>query len=194
MMMRIFRFTSVGAALLTLATSQLLGAALAQTEPTPAAPKTETFGRWSTTVDEVNTGEDVRKTCAASTVFFDANGTSGTLTLAISNGDVLPPEGYPSLIIAVRNSDLPKGDNIPAVFRDVNDKIKAGFHIIADGQWMMDNKPETKVAILRAMRRTSALDVSFADKPVATISMDGFTKAYRYLGTSCGFPTGDVAP
>ncbi|WP_352909334.1 hypothetical protein [Mesorhizobium sp. M0923] len=192
-MMPTFRFAGFGA-LLASAILQLSGLALAQTEPTPAAPKTETFGRWSTTVDEVNTGEDVRKTCAASTVFFDANGTSGTLTLAISNGDVLPPEGFPSLIIAVRNGDLPKGDNIPAVFRDVNDKIKAGFHLIADGQWIVNNKPETTLAILRAMRRTSALDVSFADKPVATISMDGFTKAYRYLGTSCGFPTGDVAP
>ncbi|MER9597443.1 hypothetical protein [Mesorhizobium sp. M0244] len=104
-MMQTLRFAGFGV-VLTLATLQ--GAALAQTEPTPAAPKTETFGRWSITVDEVNTGEDVRKTCAASTVFFDANGTSGTLTLAISNGDVLPPEGYPSLIIAVKNSDLPK--------------------------------------------------------------------------------------
>lgn len=192
-MMQTFRFAGFGA-LLASVILQLSDLALAQTEPTPAAPRTETFGRWSTTMDEVNTGEDVRKTCAASTVFFDANGTSGTLTLAISNGDVLPPGGYPSLIIAVRNSDLPKGDNVPAVFRDVNDKIKAGFHPIADGQWMMDNKPETTLAILRAMRRTSALDVSFADKPVATMSMDGFTKAYRYLGTSCGFPTGDVAP
>ncbi|WP_352703155.1 hypothetical protein [Mesorhizobium sp. M0195] len=192
-MMQTFRFAGFGA-LLASVILQLSDLALAQTEPTPAAPKTETFGRWSTTMDEVNTGEDVRKTCAASTVFFDANGTSGTLTLAISNGDVLPPGGYPSLIIAVRNSDLPKGDNVPAVFRDVNDKIKAGFHLIADEQWMMDNKPETTLAILRAMRRTSALDVSFADTPVATISMDGFTKAYRYLGTSCGFPTGDVAP
>ncbi|MER9874063.1 hypothetical protein NKJ12_13565 [Mesorhizobium sp. M0195] len=191
--MQTFRFAGFGA-LLASVILQLSDLALAQTEPTPAAPKTETFGRWSTTMDEVNTGEDVRKTCAASTVFFDANGTSGTLTLAISNGDVLPPGGYPSLIIAVRNSDLPKGDNVPAVFRDVNDKIKAGFHLIADEQWMMDNKPETTLAILRAMRRTSALDVSFADTPVATISMDGFTKAYRYLGTSCGFPTGDVAP
>lgn len=192
-MMQTFRFAGLGA-LLASVILQLSDLALAQTEPTPAAPKTETFGRWSTTMDEVNTGEDVRKTCAASTVFFDANGTSGTLTLAISNGDVLPPGGYPSLIIAVRNSDLPKGDNVPAVFRDVNDKIKAGFHLIADEQWMMNNKPETTLAILRAMRRTSALDVSFADTPVATISMDGFTKAYRYLGTSCGFPTGDVAP
>ncbi|MER9234418.1 hypothetical protein NKI56_20355 [Mesorhizobium sp. M0622] len=190
-MMQTLRFAGFGV-VLTLATLQ--GAALAQTEPTPAAPKTETFGRWSITVDEVNTGEDVRKTCAASTVFFDANGTSGTLTLAISNGDVLPPEGYPSLIIAVKNSDLPKGENIPVVFRDVNDKIKTSFHLSADGQWMMNNKTETTLAVLRAMRRTSALDVSFADKPVATISMDGFTKAYRYLGTSCGFPTGDVAP
>lgn len=165
-------------------------------QTTPAAPKTETFGKWSTIVDELNTGEDVRKTCAASTAFLDANGTSGTLTLSISNGDVLPPDGYPALVIAVRNNDLPKGEKIPAVFGDDKGKVKATVRASSDagGQWMMDNKKESMLALLRAMRRASTLDVVFADKPVTTVSMDGFTKAYRSLGVSCGFPTADVAP
>ncbi|WP_287205578.1 hypothetical protein [Mesorhizobium sp.] len=170
--------------------------ALAQSAPTPAAPKTETFGKWSTTVDEIDTGEDLRRTCVASTAFLDASGASGTLTLAISNGDALPPDGYPTLIIGMRNKDLPTGENIPAVFGDSNGKVKATVDAMAGagGKWMLKNKPEISLALLRAMRRGSALDVIFADTPVATVSMDGFTKAYRSLGVSCGFPTVDVAP
>jgi invasion protein IalB len=194
-MMQIFRGFGALGVLATLTTLPL-SAALAQSAPTQAAPKTETFGKWSTTVDEIDTGEDLRKTCVASTAFLDVSGTSGTLTLAISNGDALPPDGYPNLVIAMRNKDLPTGENIPAVFGDSNGKVKATVNAIADagGQWMMNNKTEISLALLRAMRRASALDVTFADMPVATVSMDGFTKAYRSLGVSCGFPTGDVAP
>ncbi|RWF68522.1 MAG: hypothetical protein EOS26_27325 [Mesorhizobium sp.] len=193
-MMQIFRvagFAALGV-LATLTTLPL--SALAQFAPTPAAPKTETFGKWSTTVDEIDTGEDLRKTCVASTAFLDASGASGTLTLAISNGDALPPDGYPTLVIAMRNKDLPTGENIPAVFGDSNGNIKATVNALAGGRWMMNNKIEISLALLRAMRRASALDVIFADTPVATVSMDGFTKAYRSLGVSCGFPTVDVAP
>ncbi|WP_036241447.1 hypothetical protein [Mesorhizobium sp. STM 4661] len=194
MSMRSLAGAGVLCALAIVAVLPLSSVTWAQT--TPATPKMETFGKWSTLVDEVDTGEDLRKTCAASTAFLDPNGTSGTLTLAISNGDALPPDGYPTVVIAIRNNDLPKGDNIPAVFGDDKGKVKASFHLSADagGQWMMNNKTETTLALLRAMRRASALDVSFADIPVATVSMDGFTKAYRSLGTSCGFATADVAP
>nr|WP_245316533.1 hypothetical protein [Mesorhizobium wenxiniae] len=196
MMMQIFRvagFAALGV-LATLTTLPL--SALAQSAPTPAAPKTETFGKWSTTVDEIDTGEDLRRTCVASTAFLDASGASGTLTLAISNGDALPPDGYPTLVITMKNKDLPTGENIPAVFGDSNGKVKASVDATAGagGKWMLKNKPEISLALLRAMRRASALDVIFADTPVATVSMDGFTKAYRSLGVSCGFPTVDVAP
>jgi invasion protein IalB len=194
-MMQIFRVAGFGAlGMLATLTILPLSAALAQSAPTPAAPKTETFGKWSTTVDEIDTGEDLRKTCVASTAFLDASGTSGTLTLAISNGDALPPDGYPTLVIAMKNKDLPTGENIPAVFGDSNGKVKATVNALAGGKWMLHNKTETSLALLRAMRRAGALDIVFADNPVATVSMGGFTKAYRSLGLSCGFPTGDVAP
>lgn len=195
-MMQIFGVAGLGALGVLVTLTTLPSAALAQSAPTPAAPKTETFGNWSTTVDEIDTGEDLRKTCVASTAFLDASGTSGTLTLAVSNGDALPPNGYPTLVIAMKNKDLPTGENIPAVFGDGNGKVKATVDAMAgaSGKWMVNNKPEISLALLRAMRRASALDVIFADTPVATVSMDGFTKAYRSLGVSCGFPTADVAP
>ncbi|TIW27270.1 MAG: hypothetical protein E5V63_10345, partial [Mesorhizobium sp.] len=146
------RILCLGALAALLSASPLTGAAQAQTtttapkaetapaaSPAPASPKTETFGRWSTIIDEVNTGEDVRRTCAASTAFLDQNGTGGTLTLAISNGDALPPDGYPSLVIALRNKDLPAGENIPAVFGDDKGKVKATVSADIGDQWMLDN-------------------------------------------------------
>jgi invasion protein IalB len=66
-MMQIFRVAGYGALGMLATLTTLPSAALAQSAPTPAAPKTETFGKWSTTVDEIDTGEDLRKTCVAST-------------------------------------------------------------------------------------------------------------------------------
>ncbi|KQU79617.1 hypothetical protein ASD12_13375 [Mesorhizobium sp. Root102] len=214
-MMRLFRFADLGAvgALAALMALPLPGIALAQTapaqptQPAPAkaapaapapAPKLETFGRWSTLVDEVDTGEDLRKTCAASTAFIGAGGVPGTLTLVITNGDALPPDAYPTVTIAVDNKDLPAGNSVAATFGDDKGRVTAKLH--SDGavngrlSWTVDNQAKTSLALLRAMRRASALDVSFGDAPVGSISMDGFTKAYRSLGASCGFPTTDVAP
>ncbi|MER8465752.1 hypothetical protein [Mesorhizobium sp. M1409] len=170
----------------------------APASPAQAAPKLETFGRWSTLVDEVDTGEDLRKTCAASTAFVGAGGESGTLTLIITNGDALPPDAYPSITISVDNKALPTGKSVAAAFGDDKGRVAAKLH--SDGavngrlSWTVDNQAKTSLALLRVMRRASALDVSFGDAPVGSISMDGFTKAYRSLGVSCGFPTADVAP
>ncbi len=190
--MQIFRPATLGA-LACLIAPPPSGAALAQD-----GPKIDTFGRWSVIVDEVSTGQDARKTCAASTAFTDAVGVAGTLTLAISNGDALPPDAYPTVTIAIDNKDLPTGKKIAATFGDSKGQVTASVHSDAavNGRlgWSVDNQAKTSLAVLRAMRRAGTLDVAFADKPVATISMDGFTKAYRSLGVSCGFPTTDVAP
>ncbi|WP_292138886.1 hypothetical protein, partial [Mesorhizobium sp.] len=143
-------------------------------------------------------GEDLRKTCAASTAFIGAGGVPGTLTLVITNGDALPPDAYPSITIAVDNKGLPAGKSIAATFGDDKGRVAAKLH--SDGavngrlSWTVDNQAKISLALLRAMRRASVLDVSFGDAPVGSISMDGFTKAYRSLGASCGFPTADVAP
>ncbi|CAN7601136.1 hypothetical protein [Mesorhizobium sp. LjRoot246] len=219
--MRIVRLVAVAGALAALTALPFSGNALAQTAPAqtspiqaapaqpapaqaapaapaPLAPKLETFGRWSTLVDEVDTGEDLRKTCAASTAFIGAGGESGTLTLIITNGDALPPDAYPSITMAVDNKALPTGKSVAATFGDDKGHVAAKLH--SDGavngrlSWTVDNQAKTSLALLRAMRHASVLDVSFGDAPVGSISMDGFTKAYRSLGASCGFPTADVAP
>ena len=192
--MRNFRPASVGVA----GWLAVCGSALAQTQPAPETPATATFGKWTTIVDVLDTGQDASKTCAASTAFFDASGNSGTLTLSISTGDALPPDAYPAIMLTVDNKQLPTGEKIAATFGDPGVKVSATVYsnnaVIGRPSWTVDNQAKTSLALLRAMRQVISLDVTFGKNVVASIPMDGFTKAYRSLGTSCGFPTKDVAP
>lgn len=172
--------------------------ALAQTQPDSGLPAANTFGNWTTIVDTLDTGQDAHKTCAASTAFVDANGNAGTLTLSISTGDALPPNAYPAIMITVDNKTLPTGKKIAATFGDPGVKVSATVAsseaVNGRPSWAVDNEPKKSLALLRAMRQVTSLDVAFGKAAVASIPMDGFTKAYRNLGTSCGFPTKDVAP
>ncbi|TRC92257.1 hypothetical protein FJV76_14910 [Mesorhizobium sp. WSM4303] len=168
-----------------------------QTQPSTDMPATSTFGRWTTIIDALDTGQDSHKTCAASTAFVDGNGNAGTLTLSISTGDALPPDAYPAIMITVANKDLPIGKKIAATFGDPGVKVSATVYsndAAGRPSWAVDNQAKTSLALLRAMRQVISLDVTFGKQTVASIPMDGFTKAYRNLGTSCGFPTKDVAP
>ncbi|WP_411908602.1 hypothetical protein [Mesorhizobium sp. ES1-4] len=174
------------------------GPVLAQTQPAPDMPATSTFGRWTTMVDTLDTGQDAHKTCAASTAFFDAGGNSGTLTLSISTGDALPPDAYPTVLITIDNRTLPTDKKIAAVFGDPGVKVSATVYandaVNGRPSWTIDNQAKTSLALLRAMRKVISLDVTFGKQTIASIPMDGFTKAYRNLGAACGFPTKDVAP
>lgn len=169
-----------------------------QTQPASDMPATNTFGRWTTIIDTLDTGQDAHKTCAASTAFVDGDGNAGSLTMSISTGDALPPDAYPAIMFIIDNGNLPTGDKIAATFGDPGVKVTATVtsNAAAGGRssWMVDNQAKTSLALLRAMRKVTSLDVTFGKQAVASIPMDGFTKAYRNLGTSCGFSTKDVAP
>ncbi|WP_430682279.1 hypothetical protein [Mesorhizobium australafricanum] len=169
-----------------------------QTQPASDMPATNTFGRWTTIIDMLDTGQDAHKTCAASTAFVDGLGNAGSLTMSISTGDALPPDAYPAIMFIVDNKTLPTGSKIAATFGDPGVKVAATVtsNAASGGRpsWMVDNQAKTSLALLRAMRKVTSLDVVFGKQAVASIPMDGFTKAYRNLGTSCGFPTKDVAP
>jgi invasion protein IalB len=169
-----------------------------QTQPASDMPATNTFGKWTTIIDTLDTGQDAHKTCAASTAFVDGDGNAGSLTLSISTGDALPPDAYPAIMFIIDNKTLPTGDKIAATFGDPGVKVAAtvSSNAAAGGRpsWMVDNQAKTSLALLRAMRKVISLDVAFGKQKVTSIPMDGFTKAYRNLGTSCGFSTKDVAP
>jgi hypothetical protein len=81
-----------------------------------AASQNGTFRDWNAALDEVNTGEDVRKICTAATAANDAAGRAWTLKVAIRNGDALPPNAYPAIVVGFAGGGLPHGDNQPAVF------------------------------------------------------------------------------
>jgi len=197
-MMRTFHFTALvlSGSLTVFALSGAI--AQEQTQPASEMPATNTFGRWTTIIDTLDTGQDAHKTCAASTAFVDGDGNAGSLTMSISTGDALPPDAYPAIMFIVDNTTLPTGNKIAATFGDPGVKVAATVtsNAAAGGRpsWMVDNQAKTSLALLRAMRKVTSLDVVFGKQAVASIPMDGFTKAYRNLGTSCGFSTKDVAP
>jgi hypothetical protein len=168
----------------------LSGGAVAQD-----APKTDTFGRWSVIVDDINTGQDVRKTCVASTAFRNAIGDSGTLTLAISNGDALPPVAYPAMTIAIDNKDLPTGKNIAASFGDVGGKVAVTIDSSAavNGRlgWTVNNQAKTSLALCAHCRARQLKSLS----PTASChDFDGRLQRPIAASVYHGFPTTDVAP
>jgi invasion protein IalB len=169
-----------------------------ETQPSTDLPATTTFGRWTTIIDTLDSGQDAHKTCAASTAFVDGSGNPGTLTLSISTGDALPPNAYPAILITLDTVGLPTGKKIAATFGDPGVKVTATVYsndaVNGRPSWTVDNQAKTSLAVLRAMRKVTSLDISFGKQTIASVPMDGFTKAYRNLGTSCGFPTKDVAP
>lgn len=172
----------------SLASSLVLPIALAASAH--AATQKETSRDWTAGLAEVNTGEDVRKTCSAWTTAKDTAGKDWTLKLAIGNGDVLPPDAYPQLSIAAAGG-LPKGENQSASFDFGNRKIEAKAS--ADGKTaMVDNAKEKSLALLKALAAGDKLAVTLAGKPTASFSLAGFTASYRKLGQWCGFPTMDV--
>ncbi|TIV67064.1 MAG: hypothetical protein E5V86_06225, partial [Mesorhizobium sp.] len=89
-------------------TAFALSGAIAQEQTQSASdmPATKTFGRWTTIIDTLDTGQDAHKTCAASTAFVDGDGNAGSLTLSISTGDALPPDAYPAIMFIIDNKTL----------------------------------------------------------------------------------------
>lgn len=157
---------------------------------TLAAPQKETFRDWTASLDEVSTGEDLRKTCRAETSAAGDGGQAATLAIAIGDGDVLPPDAFPAILIAPATA--PAGEGIPVTF-DIGDK-RFDIQAVGDGkQVTLNNAKETSLALLRAMAAGSTVDIAVTGKPIPAQSLKGFTAAYRQLGAWCGFATDDVA-
>ncbi|MGE0239294.1 MAG: hypothetical protein AB7F09_02500 [Parvibaculaceae bacterium] len=172
------------------ALSLVLGAALAANAG--AASRNETSKDWTASLEEVDTGEDVRKTCTGWTAARDEAGKDWTLKLAIGDGDVLPPDAYPQLSITAAAGGLNKAENQPATFdfggKEVEAKVSGGGNEV-----MVDNVKETSLALLKALAAGDRLTVTLTGKPSPALSLSGFTASYRKLGQWCGFPTADVA-
>lgn len=157
-----------------------------------AAPQKETFRNWTASLDEVDTGEDLRKTCKAITSSDNLVSWIWVLGVTISDGDALPPDAYPAIAISSTGPDWPTGQAVQMIFDMGGKRIEA--RASSDGkQLLVANEKAMTLALLRAMAAGSTLDVAVAGKPGPSLSLKGFTAAYRKLGVWCGFPTGDVA-
>lgn len=148
---------------------------------------------WRAVAETVDTGEDVRVTCSART------GGDGdpTLVATLSNGDAMPPYGYPSVIIeesAPRGTAtlMRDGDRINFLFDDGDSAEATAFaghdeDGIPVASAMIDAGDSLRV--LQAMQRAGQLEILRGRDIVYTASLNGFTAAYGKMAEACGFDT-----
>jgi len=175
----------------------IVGAAMLAAHSARADTISEVVGDWTASVEDVNTGQDQRKTCTATASAKDPDDTAWTLKVSISDGDVLPPEAYPAVTVSAEKGDFPEGEGIPAVFDVDGTKVEVtvlGEVTDTGHQWVMENDTDTSQALFAAMNDADAVTFELQDSPVASLPVGGFDDAYRQLGEWCGFPTDDVAP
>ncbi|SFU22140.1 hypothetical protein [Mesorhizobium sp. YR577] len=175
----------------------IVGAAMLAAHSARADTISEVVGDWTASVEDVNTGQDQRKTCTATASAKDPDDTAWTLKVSISDGDVLPPEAYPAVTVSAEKGDFPEGEGIPAVFDVDGTKVEVtvlGEVTDTGHQWVMENDNDTSQALFAAMNDADAVTFELQDSPVASLPVGGFDDAYRQLGEWCGFPTDDVAP
>lgn len=149
------------------------------------------YGSWRVWVEDVDTGEDIRRNCTALT------GGDGmpSASVQFSNGDAGPPLFFPSVIVtesALRGYDtvLQDGQDVYIWFDDEqtmdstvyafrDDEGFARAEIAFDdplSQW-----------VLQSMRANGQMDVMVAGKVFMTAYLDGFTAAYLKAAEECGF-------
>lgn len=164
---------------------------------------------WRVNVEEVDTGEDVRRSCEAST------GGDGLprLTLRITNGDAGPPAAYP---VPVFEEYAPRGystqiDPGDFILYEFDDGTGAEAELVTgreDGVYPFAHAtpfPRDTLWMLQSMRRASTLTFYRSNETlplqasgapgrehVYTASLAGFTAAYLKTMESCGHAPGAV--
>lgn len=149
------------------------------------------YGSWRVSVQEVDTGEDLRRSCVAVT------GGDGAPSAAISmnNGDAGPPDYFPSVVVsehAPRGNSTVLKDGQAAYIRfddeDVMDGAVFGYIDdagFANAQIAFDHPLSQWV--LRAMRKNGQFDVVVEGKVFMYVYLDGFTASYLKMAEECGF-------
>ena len=149
------------------------------------------YGSWRVTVQEMDTGEDLRRTCSAAT----GGDGAPSAVISVSNGDAGPPDYFPVLLIreqAVRHHQTVLQDGQPVYIRfddeDVMDGVVAGFvddEGFANAEIAFDH-PQSQW-VLRAMRKNGQFDVVVNGEVFMYVFLDGFTAAYLKMAEECGF-------
>lgn len=146
---------------------------------------------WRVWVEEIDTGEDLRRTCSART------GGDGdpVISIEMSNGDAGPPDFYPYPSITER---APR--HFPTLMQDgqpVRFVIDTGAVFSTTAQsWLTDEglfeayaalNLADNLPTLQAMKRGSVMEVRTGGRTLYTASLSGFTAAYGKMMDSCGF-------
>ena len=178
-----------------IACSAAMAAVSAAVLVTPASAENEywDYRDWHTVRESVDTGEDLRVTCSART------GGDGypVLSVSLTNGDVPPPDAYPSVILeehAPRGhaTVMKDGETINFIFDDGDSAQATAYgYLDNDGfavaEAMM--KSEDSLRVLQAMRRNGQIDIVGGGKLIYTASLNGFTAAYGKMAEACSFST-----
>jgi hypothetical protein len=146
---------------------------------------------WRVWVEDIDTGEDLRRTCSART----GGDGAPVISLEVSNGDAGPPDFYPSPSIMER---APR--HYPTLMQDgqpVRFVIDTGTVFSTTAQaWVTDEglfeasaalSLADNLPVLQVMKRGSRLEIQTAGRTLYTASLAGFTAAYGKMMDSCGF-------
>ncbi|MCG3268807.1 hypothetical protein [Yoonia sp. I 8.24] len=151
------------------------------------------YGAWTVRVERVDTGEDLRIFCTAST------GGDGlpALRIAVSNGDALPPYVYPAPIL---HESAPRGyttmmqDGQRVQFEFDRDGVTEGFvqsFYDEDGilQAQAAAHADDSLWLLQTMRHADQMWITRGGEVIYGASLAGFTASYGKIAEQCGFPT-----
>ena len=149
------------------------------------------FGSWRVSVEQYDTGEDLRVTCTAMT------GGDGDMSavLSVSNGDAGPPDYFPELIIndhAVRHHTTVLKQDAPVyVWFDDEDVYDGAItqYTDADGFDHAELRFPQNISqwLLLAMKRNGQMDVVMNGRALHSFYLNGFTASYLKMMDECGF-------
>lgn len=149
------------------------------------------YGSWRVWVDEVDTGEDLRRTCTALT------GGDGlpSASVAFYNGDAGPPIFFPSVVVsesAPRGYDtvLLDGQDVYVWFDDEQTMDSTVYAYRDEEGFALAEIPfdhPLSQWVLQSMRANGQMDVMVEGKVFMTAYLDGFTAAYLKAAEQCGF-------
>ncbi|WP_299673576.1 hypothetical protein [uncultured Roseobacter sp.] len=157
---------------------------------------------WIVLVEELDTGQDLRRTCTA----WTGGDGQPTLRLEITNGDAGPPDAYPLPTLEER---APRGyatqiraeDSVIYEFDDgtgADMSLTTGFeegvfeYALAapwarDSLWMLQSMRTAQTMIIYRRGLQSS-----GREHVTTVSLSGFTAAYLKMMSRCGHEPGAV--
>lgn len=151
------------------------------------------YGDWTAVIDVFDTEDERRTVCTAKT------GGDGlpSLNVSISDGDVLPPDAFPSVFLSESaprgyHTAMREGDSV--IFRVEGGSAHLGLATawtdeegIGQAEALLD--PRDNQFVLREMRVGDRLEVVVARETVFSASLSGFTAAYGKIAEGCGFTT-----